>query len=76
MRRSANFDVTDRIVTYYQGPSEFAGIMQGAFSDYIRNETLSNDLVEGEPSTDAATESTSETVKIEGMDITLAVRQA
>jgi isoleucyl-tRNA synthetase len=72
MRRSANFDVTDRIVTYYQGPSEFADIMQGAFSDYIRNETLSNDLVDGSP----GTESTSDTVKIEGMDITLAVRQA
>ncbi len=72
MRRSANFDVTDRIVTYYQGPSEFAGIMQGAFSDYIRNETLSNDLVDGSPSTESATEST----KIEGMEITLAVHQA
>ncbi|MQF88415.1 MAG: isoleucine--tRNA ligase [SAR202 cluster bacterium] len=72
MRRSANFDVTDRIVTYYQGPSEFAGIMQGAFSDYIRNETLSNDLVDGAPSTESATEST----KIEGMEITLAVHQA
>ena len=72
MRRSADFDVTDRIVTYYQGPSEFADIMQGAFSDYIRNETLSNDLVDGAPSTEAATEST----KIEGMEITLAVHQA
>jgi len=76
MRRSANFDVTDRIVTYYQGPSEFADIMHGAFSDYIRNETLSNDLVDGTPDTESSTESTSETVKIEGMEITLAVRQA
>jgi len=46
--------------------------MQGAFSDYIRNETLSNDLVDGAPSTESATEST----KIEGMEITLAVHQA
>ena len=76
MRRSANFDVTDRIVTYYQGPSEFADIMHGAYSDYIRNETLSNDLVDGTPDTESSTESTSETVKIEGMEITLAVRQA
>ena len=72
MRRSANFDVTDRIVTYYQGPSEFAEIMQGAFSDYIRNETLSNDLVDGTPESEAATEST----KIEGMEITLGVHRA
>jgi len=71
MRRSANFDVTDRIVTYYQGPSEFAGVMQGAFSDYIRDETLSTQLVDGSPEAEAATEST----KIEGMEITLAVHQ-
>ena len=75
MRRSANFDITDRIVTYYQGPAEFAEVMQGAFSDYIRDETLSAQLVDGSPETEAATESTSETVKIEGMEITLAVHQ-
>ena len=71
MRRSANFDVTDRIVTYYQGPSEFADVMQGAFADYIRDETLSTQLVDGSPDKEAATEST----KIEGMEITLAVHQ-
>ena len=71
MRRSANFDVTDRIVIYYQGPSEFADVMQGAFADYIRDETLSTQLVDGSPDKEAATEST----KIEGMEITLAVHQ-
>ena len=71
MRRSANFDVTDRIVTYYQGPSGFAEVMQGAFSDYIKDETLSNQLVEGSPEKEAATEST----KIAGMEITLAVHR-
>ena len=71
MRRSANFDVTDRIVTYYQGPSEFADIMKGSFSDYIRDETLSTQLVDGTPEAESATEST----KIEGMEITLAVHQ-
>ena len=71
MRRSANFDVTDRIVTYYQGPSEFADVMQGTFADYIRDETLSTQLVDGSPDKEAATEST----KIEGMEITLAVHQ-
>ncbi|SUZ90898.1 uncharacterized protein METZ01_LOCUS43752 [marine metagenome] len=71
MRRSADFDVTDRIVTYYQGPSEFANVMKGFFSDYIRNETLSTQLVDGTPEAESATEST----KIEGMEITLAVHQ-
>ncbi|HAI09577.1 MAG TPA: hypothetical protein DCM17_09640, partial [Dehalococcoidia bacterium] len=71
MRRSADFDVIDRIVTYYQGPPEFAGLMQGAFSGYIRDETLSTDLVDGPPADDTTTE----TVKVEGMEITLAVQR-
>ncbi|HCP24401.1 MAG TPA: isoleucine--tRNA ligase, partial [Dehalococcoidia bacterium] len=74
MRRSANFDVTDRIVTYYQGPSEFMTVMQGAFANYIRDETLSTQLVDGAPEADngASTESS----KVEGMEITLGVRKA
>ena len=75
MRRSANFDVTDRIVTYYQGPSEFAEVMQGPFSDYIRDETLSNQLVDGTPDSDSNAGAATESTKIEGMEITLAVHQ-
>ena len=75
MRRSASFDVTDRIVTYYQGPSEFAEVMQGPFSDYIRDETLSNQLVDGTPDSDSNAEAATESTKIEGMEITLAVHQ-
>ena len=56
LRRSAKFDVTDRIVSYYQGPEEFLRVMQGPFSDYIRDETLSTQLVDGAPDTDATTE--------------------
>ena len=75
MRRSANFDVTDRIVTYYQGPSEFAEVMQGAFSNYIRDETLSTQLVDGAPDPDTNDGATTESTKIDGMEITLAVHQ-
>ena len=71
MRRSANFDVIDRIVTYYQGPPEFAGVMQGRFSSYIRDETLSTELVDGPP----AVETTTEIIKVEGMEITLGVQR-
>ena len=71
MRRSSNFDVTDRIVTHYQGPAEFVEVMEGAFSDYIRDETLSTQLVNGAPGDEAAIESS----KVEGMDITLGVRR-
>ena len=75
MRRSANFDVTDRIVTYYQGPSEFVGVMQGGFSDYIRDETLSTQLVDGAPDPDTNGAAATESTKIDGMEITLAVHQ-
>lgn len=71
MRRSANFDVIDRIVTYYQGPPEFAGVMQGRFSSYIRDETLSTELVDGPP----AVETTTEIIKVEGMEISLGVQR-
>ena len=75
MRRSANFDVTDRIVTYYQGPSECVGVMQGGFSDYIRDETLSTQLVDGAPDPDTNGAAATESTKIDGMEITLAIHQ-
>ena len=75
LRRTAKFDVTDRIVTYYQGPENFVQVMQGAFSEYIRDETLSTQLVDGAPPIKTETEAATETAKVEGMEITLAVRR-
>ena len=69
LRRSAKFEVTDRITTYYEAPEELARVMTGAFSGYIVEETLSNQLVAGLPDDGA----TSETVKIEGQEVTLGV---
>ena len=48
LRRAANFEITDRINTYYRGPEKVARIMKG-FADYIQQETLSAALVDGEP---------------------------
>jgi isoleucyl-tRNA synthetase len=71
LRRSANFEVTDHIETWYDGPDDLAIVMSGNFSGYIREETLS-DLVEaGSPPEGAQ----SETAKIGGQEITLAVRR-
>ncbi|MEE2948561.1 MAG: isoleucine--tRNA ligase [Chloroflexota bacterium] len=75
MRRSANYDVTDRIVTYYQGPSEFLSVMQGEFSDYIRTETLSTQLIDGSPDPEKNGSTATESIKIEGMEVILAVHQ-
>ena len=70
LRRSAQFDLTDRIITYYQGPAEVGRVMQN-HAAYITQETLSAELV------DAAPESSdkSETQKVEGMEVTLAVKR-
>ena len=69
LRRSSQFELTDRIVTYYDAPAEIGSVMQGNFSAYIRQETLSEDLVAGPPQEGAASEDS----KVEGMEITLGV---
>ena len=71
LRRAADFEVTDRIVTYYQAPEEIDRVMRGGFSDYIRQETLSEDLVDETPQDGAKTE----TLKVEGKEVTLGVRR-
>ncbi len=48
MRRSAGFDIADHIITYYHGEAYIRQVMQG-FADYIKQETLSDELVEGVP---------------------------
>ena len=71
LRRAANFEVTDHIETWYDGPEQLAQVIRGEFSGYIREETLS-DLMEAGPPPEGAK---SETAKIEGQEITLAVRR-
>ena len=78
LRRSAQFELTDRIVTYYDAPEEIGSVMRGNFSDYIRQETLSEDLVAGPPPDPAGWHgegAASEESKVEGMEITLGVRR-
>jgi isoleucyl-tRNA synthetase len=70
LRKSARFEITDRIVTYYQGPDDVARVMSG-HRDYIMQETLSEALLPEPPAED----SQSETAKVEGMEVTLGVRR-
>ncbi|MEE9399284.1 MAG: class I tRNA ligase family protein, partial [Dehalococcoidales bacterium] len=56
MRRSAGFDIADHITTYYQGDDYIRRVITD-FADYIRQETLSEQLVEGVPAEGAYTES-------------------
>ena len=70
MRRAAGFDIADHITTYYQGDDYIKKVMTD-FADYIKQETLSKELVAGASEKDAFTESH----KLSGHEITLGVKQ-
>ena len=70
MRRSADFDIADHIITYYHGEAYIRQVMED-FADYIKQETLSQQLIEGVPKQDVFTES----YKLSGYDILLGVRK-
>ncbi|MDP6514471.1 MAG: class I tRNA ligase family protein, partial [SAR202 cluster bacterium] len=55
MRRSAEFDIADRIITYYQGDANLSEVVQ-AHAEYIRQETLSDELLDASAPTDAYSE--------------------
>jgi len=44
MRRSAGLDITDHVIVYYQGTSSIKQVME-QFADYIKQETLANQLI-------------------------------
>ena len=70
MRRSAGFDIADYITTYYQG-DDYVRQVIASFTDYIKQETLSRQLVEGIPEQDVFTES----YKLSGHEILLGVKR-
>ena len=70
MRKNAGFDIADRIATYYQGSEDLCLIMK-EHADYVRQETLSRELVAGSPPAGVHAEEQ----KIAGQAITLAVER-
>jgi len=70
MRRSAGFDIADHIIAYYQGEAYVRQVMED-FADYIKQETLSQQLIEGAPGEGAF----SERYKLSGYDILLGVER-
>ena len=56
MRKDAGFDISDRIVTYYQAEGRLLQAIQ-AFAGYIKDETLTVNLREAAPPGSAFTES-------------------
>jgi isoleucyl-tRNA synthetase len=70
MRRSAGFEIVDHIIVYYQG-DEYIKSVIADFTDYIRQETLSERLVDGAAEAGAYTES----FKLEGHELKLGVKK-
>ena len=67
MRKSAGFEITDTIVTYYVAPEPVGQVILD-FADYVKQETLSRELVEGQPAGGYR-----ETQRIDGNEVTLTV---
>jgi isoleucyl-tRNA synthetase len=70
MRRTAKFDIADHIVTYYQAEESTKQAIT-RFAEYIKQETLSLELIAGLPCGEAY----SEKHRISGSDILLAVEK-
>jgi isoleucyl-tRNA synthetase len=70
MRRTAGFDIADHIVTSYQGDAELDAVV-AAHGEYIRQETLSRELVNRAPPKSAHTESHD----VNGLDAVLGVER-
>jgi len=66
MRREAGFRIEDRITTYYQAGPALWEVLDN-LGQYIKGETLSIELIEGEPPAEAYVQ----TFEIEGEEITL-----
>ena len=70
LRKSAGFEIADYIVTYYEGDEYIQQVMQDV-AEYIRQETLSRQLISGIPEQGAFTEN----FKLSGHAIKLAVKK-
>jgi hypothetical protein len=70
MRRNAGFDIADYIITYYQTEPPLQQVMEN-FASYIKQETLSEQLLYQIPEEGAYTENH----RIHGYNITLGVRR-
>jgi isoleucyl-tRNA synthetase len=72
MRRSAGFEIADRIVTHYDGDAAFKEtVTRPELADYIRQETLSDRLEEGIPGEGTYNED----FRLDGHEVKLGVRR-
>ena len=70
LRKDADFQLDDHILTAYETDAELEAVIH-AWADYIKAETLSDELVDGPPPAGAH----SERYEVEGHPLTLGVKQ-
>ncbi len=72
MRRNAKFDITDHIITYYQTKEPLIKQVLNAFADYIKQETLSQELIDSLPPDGTY----GEKHRISNSEVSLAIKKA
>jgi isoleucyl-tRNA synthetase len=72
MRRNAKFDITDQIITYYQTEEPIIKQVINTFTDYIKQETLSQELIDSLPPDGVH----GEEHRISNSEISLAIKKA
>ena len=71
MRRNAKLDITDHIITYYQTKEPLVKQVINTFADYIKQETLSQELIDALPPDGAY----SEQHRVSDSDVSLAIEK-
>jgi len=72
MRRNARFDISDHIMAYYQTKEPLIKQVLSTFASYIKQETLSRELIDGLPPDGAY----SEKHRIANSEVSLAIKKA
>lgn len=72
LRKSAGLEIEDRIVVHYAGSERLRDVL-AKHGGYVKDETLANELIEGEPSLEVGA---TETAKMEGGEVTLGVTRS
>ncbi|MCH8815206.1 MAG: isoleucine--tRNA ligase [Chloroflexi bacterium] len=70
MRKAAGFEIADHIITYHSGSDRVSEVL-AEHGAYVRQETLSNEIVDGEPPSDAH----GEEIEVNGETVRLAVKR-
>jgi isoleucyl-tRNA synthetase len=72
MRRNAELNITDHIITYYQTKEPLIKQVINSFAAYIKQETLSQELIDGLPPEGTYCEKD----RISNSDVSLAIKKA